>query len=62
MRRRLRISSRVTWIHVCRVLGVAGLAYEILIDKIDKPTVLIVLGMMVVGAENMKNIFGSGPQ
>jgi hypothetical protein len=46
-----RALSRVTWTHLTRAAGLIGLAYEITVDKIDRPTVLIVLGSMILGVE-----------
>lgn len=50
-----------TWIVVTRIMGLAGLVYEIVVDKIDRPSVMIVLGAMILGAESIRNIFGGGP-
>ena len=50
-----------TWIHVTRVFGLAGLVYEVVVDKVDKPSVMIVLGAMILGAESIRNLFG-GPR
>ncbi len=48
----------VTWLHVTRLLGLAGLAYEVVVDQTDKPSVMIVLGAMILGTESVARIFG----
>lgn len=50
-----------TWIHFTRIIGLAGLVYEVVVDKTDKPSVMIVLGTMILGAESVRNIFGGKP-
>lgn len=47
----------VTWLHLTRVLGVMGLTYEIVVDKTDKPSVMIVVGAMILGTESVAKIF-----
>ncbi len=47
----------ITWLHVTRALGLAGLAYEIVVDQTDKPSVMIVIGAMILGTESVARIF-----
>ncbi len=51
------IRLRVTWLHVTRAVGLAGLAYEVVVDKVDRPSVMIVLGAMILGTESVARVF-----
>ncbi len=48
-----RARRRVSWLYVTRALGIAGLIWETVFDKVDKPSVMIVLGAMVLGTEGL---------
>lgn len=52
--------NRVKWLYVTRVLGICGLGYEIVFDKTEKPMVLMILGMMILGTEAMANVLHGG--
>jgi hypothetical protein len=51
---------RAKWLHVTRAAGLAGLAYEVVWDKVDRPSLMIVLGAMILGTESVSRIFGKG--
>lgn len=48
-----RLARHLTWVYFTRLVGIAALGYEVLIDKVDKPSVMIVVGAMILGTEGL---------
>lgn len=46
------------WKYFTRLLGVAALIYEVVVEKADKPALMVVVGSMVVGTEAIQRIMG----
>ena len=48
-----RIATELTWLHFTRAAGLGLLFYEAIIDKADKPSVMVVVGAMILGTETL---------
>jgi hypothetical protein len=46
-----RLVSRITWTHITRVAGLLALGYEVLVQQADRPSLMIVIGAMILGTE-----------
>lgn len=58
-----RLLTRITWLHITRMAGLVGLYYELVYDQIDKPSVMVVIGGMILGTEALARVVGSiGPK
>lgn len=42
---------RFKYLYVTRTIGLVALGYEVLVEKVDKPSVMIVVGAMILGTE-----------
>ncbi len=47
------LARRVTWLHVTRTIGLAALIYEVIGDAADRPSLMIVVGAMILGTEGL---------
>lgn len=51
MRWLTRAMRRFKYLYVTRTIGLVALGYEVLVEKVDKPSVMIVVGAMILGTE-----------
>ena len=42
---------KVPWLYFTRALGTLALIYEVVVDKVDKPSVMVVVGALILGTE-----------
>lgn len=56
----------ITWLHVTRFVGIVALLYEVAVEQVDKPSLMIVIGAMILGTEafsmGRRNKGGNGDQ
>ena len=46
-----RLLQQITWRHIVRAAGLAALTYEVVVDQVDRPSLMIVIGSMILGVE-----------
>lgn len=44
---------RLSWLHLTRTVGIAILIYEVVADQVDRPSLMIVVGAMILGTEGL---------
>ena len=54
MKRWLQILlEELTWLHFTRLVGVSVLIYEVVVDQVDRPSLMVVIGAMILGTETI---------